>query len=117
MGSQNNEGLIPRLCNFLFELIAEKTCPSWQAKVEVSYMEIYNEKIYDLLDPMTSSSNSKQSLKVCSLPMIPREGVIIECTLNGQFHDRRDVIITSRMAVNNNFITVTVNQNIGNSSK
>jgi hypothetical protein len=27
-------------------------------------MEIYNERIYDLLDPMTSSSTSKQSLKV-----------------------------------------------------
>ena len=37
---------------------------SRQAKVEVSYMEIYNERIYDLLDPMTSSSTSKQSLKV-----------------------------------------------------
>ena len=49
-------------------------------------------------------------------PLDPREGVIIECPLNGQFHDRRDVIITSRMAVSNNFITVTVNQNIGNSS-
>ena len=34
--------------------------------------------------------------------------MIIECPLNGQFHDRRDVIITSRMAVSNNFITVTV---------
>ena len=33
----------------------------------------------------------------------PREGVIIECPLNGQFHDRRDVILTLRMAVNNNF--------------
>ena len=43
---------------------------------------------------------------------ISREGVIIECPLNGQFHDRRDVIITSRMAVSNNFITVTVIQNI-----
>ena len=25
----------------------------------------------------------------------PREGVIIECPLNGQFHDARDVILTS----------------------
>ena len=32
----------------------------------------------------------------------------IECPLNGQYHDRRDVILTSRMAVGNNFITVTV---------
>ena len=41
-----------------------------------------------------------------------REGMIIECPLNGQYHDRRDVILTSRMAVSNNFITVTVIQNI-----
>ena len=46
----------------------------------------------------------------------PREGVIIECHLNGQYHDHRDVILTSRMAVSNNFITATVIQNIGNSS-
>ena len=41
-----------------------------------------------------------------------REGVIIECPLNGQYHDRCDVILTSQMAVSNNLITVTVIQNI-----
>ena len=30
--------------------------------------------------------------------------MIIECPLNGQFHNRRDVIIMSRMAVSNNFL-------------
>ena len=29
-----------------------------------------------------------------------------------QYHDRRDIILTSQMAVSNNFITVTVIQNI-----
>ena len=29
----------------------------------------------------------------------PREGVIIECPLNGQYHDARDVILTSRTDV------------------
>ena len=43
----------------------------------------------------------------------PREGVIIECHLNGQYHNRCDIILTSRMAVSNNFITVTIIQNIG----
>jgi kinesin family protein 13 len=63
MGYEGNAGIIPRLCAVLFERIASKTCPSWQAKVEVSYMEIYNEKVHDLLDPMTSTSN-KHGLKV-----------------------------------------------------
>ena len=35
-----------------------------------------------------------------------REGVIIECPLNEQYHDRRDVILTSGMAVSNNFFIV-----------
>ena len=62
MGSKDvSAGIIPRLCNTLFERIAEKTGSSWQAKVEVSYMEIYNEKVHDLLDPTTSS---KHGLKV-----------------------------------------------------
>ena len=47
---------------------------------------------------------------------LSREGMIIECPLNGQYHDRRDVILTSQMAVSNNFLKVTVIQNIGNSS-
>ena len=39
---------------------------------------------------------------------IAREGVIIEWPLNGQFHDRCDVILTSWMAVGIIFLTVAV---------
>ena len=35
--------------------------------------------------------------------------MIIECPLNEQYHDLRDVILTSQMDVSNNFITVTNN--------
>ena len=52
MGTEDNKGVIPRLCDTLFERIAEHTCDqSLSFKVEVSYMEIYNEKVRDLLDP------------------------------------------------------------------
>ena len=39
--------------------------------------------------------------KVLSLiiRILTREGVIIECPLNGQYHDARDVILTSRTDV------------------
>ncbi|CAG9855403.1 unnamed protein product [Phyllotreta striolata] len=60
MGSQDSKGIIPRLCDSLFGLIAEKQSSQLTYKVEVSYMEIYNEKVHDLLDPQTN----KQSLKV-----------------------------------------------------
>lgn len=60
MGSQDNKGIIPRLCDLLFYTIAQKQTPDLSYKVEVSYMEIYNEKVHDLLDPKPN----KQSLKV-----------------------------------------------------
>ena len=63
MGYDGDQGIIPRLCSVLFERIAAKSSLDWQAKVEVSYMEIYNEKVHDLLDPM-SSTNVKHGLKV-----------------------------------------------------
>lgn len=60
MGSQEYKGIIPRLCDNLFSAIANKTRQDLMYKVEVSYMEIYNEKVHDLLDPKPN----KQSLKV-----------------------------------------------------
>lgn len=46
------QGIIPRLCNAMFSKI-DSHCDdeSLAYKVEVSYMEIYNEKVHDLLDP------------------------------------------------------------------
>lgn len=51
MGSRDQKGIIPRLCEGLFEEIIANTDATLQFKVEVSYMEIYNEKVRDLLDP------------------------------------------------------------------
>jgi kinesin family protein 13 len=61
MGSDNDKGLTPRLAEDLFQRIIESTDPERVTyKVEVSYMEIYNEKVHDLLDP----EGSQRSLKV-----------------------------------------------------
>lgn len=60
MGSEDNRGIIPRLCDELFESIATKENDELNYKVEVSYMEIYNEKVHDLLDPKPN----KHSLRV-----------------------------------------------------
>lgn len=60
MGTMENKGIIPRLCDSLFESITRQQTDELSFKVEVSYMEIYNEKVHDLLDPKTN----KQSLKV-----------------------------------------------------
>ncbi|CAG0913138.1 unnamed protein product [Notodromas monacha] len=57
MGTDADRGLIPRLAEDLFKQIAESSDSS---KVEVSYMEIYNERVHDLLDPY----GHHQALKV-----------------------------------------------------
>lgn len=62
MGTHEQKGLIPRLCDTLFERIAltESESDEVSCKVEVSYMEIYNEKVHDLLD----FKGGKQHLRV-----------------------------------------------------
>ncbi|XP_056419792.1 kinesin-like protein KIF13B isoform X1 [Hyla sarda] len=60
MGTADQPGLIPRLCSTLFERTQKAENEELSFKVEVSYMEIYNEKVRDLLDP----KGSRQSLKV-----------------------------------------------------
>lgn len=60
MGSRDNPGIIPRLCNNLFDGISSRKCDDLDFHVQVSYMEIYNEKVHDLLDPC----GGRTSLKV-----------------------------------------------------
>uniref|UniRef100_A0A671L8F1 Kinesin-like protein KIF13B n=1 Tax=Sinocyclocheilus anshuiensis TaxID=1608454 RepID=A0A671L8F1_9TELE len=60
MGSADQPGLIPRLCSSLFERTIQQQREEESFTVEVSYMEIYNEKVRDLLDP----KGSRQALRV-----------------------------------------------------
>jgi len=60
MGTPESKGIIPRLCDSIFETIANNKDVNKMFKIEVSYMEIYNEKVHDLLDPR----GVKQSLRV-----------------------------------------------------
>jgi kinesin family protein 1 len=56
------KGIIPQMCEDLFERIdALQSNPHIQHTVEVSYMEIYCERVRDLLNPKNKNNN----LKVC----------------------------------------------------
>jgi len=48
-GSEIEKGLVPRLCQELFDSISEDT--QAQYTINISYLEIYNEEIADLLNP------------------------------------------------------------------
>lgn len=50
MGSEEDPGLIPRICRALFERIECERREGAGYKVTVSYLEIYNERVRDLLN-------------------------------------------------------------------
>lgn len=49
MGSENEVGLIPRICETLFARMQQSKDDGITFRTEVSYLEIYNEKVKDLL--------------------------------------------------------------------
>jgi hypothetical protein len=51
MGTAERQGLIPRTCEDLFERINSNTSPNITYSVRVSYFEVYNEHVRDLLVP------------------------------------------------------------------
>lgn len=46
---QENQGLIPRICKALFERMCENSKRGTTHRVQVSYLEIYQERVADLL--------------------------------------------------------------------
>ncbi|XP_016296408.1 kinesin-like protein KIF22 [Sinocyclocheilus anshuiensis] len=53
LGSQEQPGIIPRAVKEVFKLVdvQEKEQDGWEYSVGMSYLEIYNEKVLDLLSP------------------------------------------------------------------
>ncbi|KAG7472762.1 hypothetical protein MATL_G00112370 [Megalops atlanticus] len=67
MGKQEEgqEGIIPQLCEELFEKINDNSKEEISYSVEVSYMEIYCERVRDLLNP-----KNKGNLRVREHPLL-----------------------------------------------
>nr|XP_032815549.1 kinesin-like protein KIF13A isoform X2 [Petromyzon marinus] len=59
MGTAEQPGLIPRLCCELFQRRERLQSADLSCKLEVSYLEIYNERVRDLLDPKGSQTALK----------------------------------------------------------
>ncbi|XP_053613367.1 kinesin-like protein Klp98A isoform X2 [Plodia interpunctella] len=65
MGSQEYQGLIPRICRQLFSRVAAGKESGASYRTEVSYLEIYNERVKDLL-----SGDAGHSLRVREHPKL-----------------------------------------------
>ena len=57
MGTPEYPGLIPRTCRDLFQRIDENNSPNVNFTVRVSYFEVYNEHVRDLLAPRRDPPN------------------------------------------------------------
>lgn len=70
MGTPDKPGLIPRTCEDLFERIAaaHEETPSISYNVRVSYFEVYNEHVRDLLVPVPAGKEA-YNLKVRESPV------------------------------------------------
>ncbi|XP_061379128.1 kinesin-like protein unc-104 isoform X4 [Danaus plexippus] len=64
-GEDSQEGIIPQICKDLFRRIRQTTSEDLTYSVEVSYMEIYCERVRDLLNP-----KNKGNLRVREHPAL-----------------------------------------------
>ncbi|XP_066480650.1 kinesin-like protein KIF14 [Tiliqua scincoides] len=70
MGFDEEErGIIPRFCEDLFTQIAKTEAQETTYHLEMSYFEVYNEKIHDLLVTRTDNGLKKQPLRVREHPV------------------------------------------------
>ncbi|XP_063282202.1 kinesin-like protein KIF14 [Pelobates fuscus] len=69
MGFDEEPGIIPRFCADLFSRIDKHLKQSISFNLEMSYFEVYNEKIHDLLAFKADNGQTKQALRVREHPL------------------------------------------------
>ncbi|XP_037127361.1 kinesin-like protein KIF16B [Syngnathus acus] len=88
MGHAEEKGLIPRICDSLISKISERnTSNAVSFRTEVSFMEIYNERVYDLLKKRTVVTESG-GLRVREHP---RHGPYVENLTKHLVHSYSDM--------------------------
>uniref|UniRef100_A0A2K6LHA3 Kinesin-like protein KIF14 n=1 Tax=Rhinopithecus bieti TaxID=61621 RepID=A0A2K6LHA3_RHIBE len=69
MGFSEEPGIIPRFCEDLFSQVAGKQTQEVSYHIEMSFFEVYNEKIHDLLVCKDENGQRKQPLRVREHPV------------------------------------------------
>uniref|UniRef100_A0A8C9VBK7 Kinesin family member 1C n=1 Tax=Scleropages formosus TaxID=113540 RepID=A0A8C9VBK7_SCLFO len=89
MGKQEpgQQGIIPQLCEDLFKRTVDNASPDLSFSVEVSYMEIYCERVRDLLNP-----KSKGTLRVREHPIMGPYVEDLSKLAVTSFHDIADLM-------------------------
>eukprot|EP00759_Apiculatamorpha_spiralis_P048889 PhF_6_TR44143/c1_g1_i2/m.67502/K17914/KIF13; kinesin family member 13 len=88
MGTAENPGLIPRVCRGIFERAAAGT-DGFEVRVEVSFLEIYCEKVRCLLNPTVETYATMSGLKVREHPIT---GPYVEGLASIVVHNHEDIL-------------------------
>ncbi|XP_060080344.1 uncharacterized protein LOC132559734 [Ylistrum balloti] len=89
MGGQEDAGLIPRICEGLFSHVDNFVDQdNLSFHVKISYLEIYNERVRDLLRPSLLKKNEKYTLKVREHP---KEGPYVHDLSTHFIHDNQQI--------------------------
>lgn len=107
MGNKESEGIIPRTCRELFERIDQKLKDNTSSTVRISYFEVYNEQVRDLLVPITNKSQPARHLRVRESPT---EGPYVEDLLEYIVKDAEQVMKYIQQG-NRNRVTAATNMN------
>eukprot|EP01059_Diplonema_ambulator_P001653 TRINITY_DN113_c10_g1_i1.p1 TRINITY_DN113_c10_g1~~TRINITY_DN113_c10_g1_i1.p1 ORF type:complete len:844 (+),score=372.61 TRINITY_DN113_c10_g1_i1:129-2534(+) len=67
LGSPNDPGIAPRLVDLLFQKLEKANKRGWKYDVTLSFMEIYNERVKDLLLELTPSSPKNKDKRKSSV--------------------------------------------------
>lgn len=106
MGYGEEKGVIPRLCEELFTRIRDQSSPVLSFNVEVSYMEIYCERVRDLLNPQ-----NKGNLKVREHPSLgPYVEDLSKLVVSGHEDIERLIDEGNKVSPNSWFLSLTVNR-------
>ncbi|XP_023281565.1 uncharacterized protein LOC111669483 [Seriola lalandi dorsalis] len=88
MGDTEDKGLIPRICEGLFWEISQRSkSDAVSFRTEVSYLEIYNERVQDLLNKRTTATDGG-CLRVREHP---RDGPYVENLSKHLIYNHRDM--------------------------
>nr|CAD7257427.1 unnamed protein product [Timema shepardi] len=90
MGSGENMGLIPRICKMLFGRMSAGKDQGASYRTEVSYLEIYNERVKDLL--RSGGGSQGHSLRVREHPKLGPYVQELSCHLVTDYSDIQELM-------------------------
>jgi len=109
MGTEKDRGLIPRICETMFQRMSTGKEEGTSYRTEVSYLEIYNEKVKDLLN-FNPKKTSSHNLKVREHPT---QGPYVEDLSKHLVMEYRDIL---KLMEEGNNLRTTASTNMNDTS-